>query len=186
MKKIILSLFLLVAISCITFGQNNSVELLPIADSYVYSGDNIGNYGKDNKLRVLRTNRSTVLRHAFLRFDISSISTSIPGKVYLKLYCNEVDDASAGLSLEVAETPADWNEEDIKWSNAPKPTKVVGKLDVNVQKNYIEIDLTAYIKEAVTAGAKQISLRISDPKSTGIKSEFGSKESKNPPMLVVQ
>src|SRR5690606_41982859 len=109
MKKIILSLFLLVAISCITFGQNNSVELLPIADSYVYSGDNIGNYGKDNKLRVLRTNRSTVLRHAFLRFDISSISTSIPGKVYLKLYCNEVDDASAGLSLEVAETPADWN-----------------------------------------------------------------------------
>lgn len=184
MKKIILSLIVFMVISCFTFAQEN-VEIQPTADSYIYSGNREANYGKEQKIRVARTPKSTVLRHTYLKFDISSIGTT-SNKVVLKLYCNAVDDPSGGLSLEIAETPVEWNEEEICWANAPKPDKKVGYLDINTQRAYVEVDLTDYVKEALSAGTKQISLRVSDPKSTGNKVEFGSKESKRPPMLVIQ
>jgi len=146
----------------------------PAADAKVSEASPGVNYGTTPDLR-LRTNTSGGSYRSFLRFDVSGLSKAVV-KATLRLH---VDDGSADGGV-LHPVPTTWTEGAINWTTAPAlDAPAVASLGAVATGTWVEVDVTA----AVTGnGSYAFGLANDDSDSA----YYGSRESANPPQLVIQ
>jgi chitodextrinase len=146
--------------------------LTPSADAYVSETSPSSNYGKATALRV---DGSPVLR-TYLHFDVVGVTGTSPAAVTLRLFAN----SSSAVGYEVRDAAADeWGETTITFENAPAPgPDVVAASGPFTSGSYIEVDVTALV-----TGDGPRTIVVETPSATAI--SLGSRESPNPPLLVV-
>lgn len=184
-KQLTITFGILMMVSALSFSQNKQT-IFPLADGSIYAGDKEQNYGTSNKLLVKRT--ANVMRHSFIKFDISQIKPSFQS-AKLKLHINNLSGTfQDSISMAVLQTiNNNWNEENLNWMSSPKTDKTISNIYLTAKAGYTSIDLTAHIKSLLAKGEKEFSIRLSDPKSTGVMIEIASKEdNKNKPFLEIQ
>src|SRR5690606_12741546 len=165
------------------FAQNPK-ELTAVADGYVYITKRDDNYGGEDKLLVKRGGR---IHNAFVKFDISGQKGANVNKVILKLFCTEIEKSDIETQIDLFGTGSDWSETDLTYANAPKPTKRLSVISVDKKGKYYEWDVTAYVKQHLSAGEKEVSFRLSDQKRVNNGVYFSTKEaSSNKPLLVIE
>lgn len=178
---------LLFCISSSCFAQN--LLITATADASIYQGDNTRNYGEESKLLIKNKKGSTVSRKTFIKFDLQNSGLKSVKKATLKLYCNNIEIAenslnSTGLTVDIFAIDANWDEGNITWKTAPKSTLKIHSFEVNIKKNWIEIDLTEYLKSNF-ANLSALNLLLANNEGNGNLVEFTSKEGKNKPVLVL-
>jgi hypothetical protein len=153
-----------------------TATLAPTDDSYVYEGSNAAkNYGSSTIMAVKTSAGSD--RYAFLKFDLSSLSSVSSAK--LRVYGS----ASAATTLNAYSTGDSWSESTLTWNNMPAIGSVINGVPINTTKTYYEIDVTSYV-QAELAGDQNASFVLEE--TVGKYSTFNSKEaSSNAPQLVV-
>ncbi len=160
-------------------GQIDSVTLIPVADSYVRGGSAGQNYGSETGLAIKTESSAANNRRAYLKFDLGRISGIV---------------ANAQLSLQVTSTwgeqmrcvAADvdddsWEENEINYSNSPPFSEMIDSVWVT-QTGPIMLDLTA-ISEQEARGDGILSIALLE--LAGVGGSIGSRESSNPPKLVI-
>lgn len=119
--KNILCLYLILVL-CIMqlftiFVTANSIELIPIQDSYINNYSPTDNYGSSDSLRVYVL--GPLHKIAYLKFNLSTIPSSVTIiSAELKLYLNQDISEIATISAYYCSNN-NWNELLINWSNAP-------------------------------------------------------------------
>ncbi|MEO7802155.1 MAG: DNRLRE domain-containing protein, partial [Ginsengibacter sp.] len=160
--------------------------LLPIADAFVRNGTYATtNYGLDTSLIVKGSSSAGFARNSYLKFNLSSLGNVSSAK--LRVYGNNIDDATAvSLSAYGIDNDA-WTETAIIWNNSPTTASApITSVPVNNVKKYYEIDVTPYIVSQV-AGDKVASFLIKDATNKTKTLLFNSKENKsNRPELVIE
>lgn len=189
MKFYVLTLTILISIASSFCNAQNS-SLTASADATVYQGDNMRNYGEESKLIVKNKKGSTVSRRFYIKFDLQNSGLKSIKKATLKLYCNNIEIAenstnTTGLLVDIYAIDANWDESDINWKSGPKSTLKIKSFDANIKKNWIEIDLTEYLKNNFSS-LSSLNLLLSNSEGTGNLVEFTSKEGKNKPVLVLE
>jgi len=159
--------------SATTPGGTITVILTPVADSYVSSGSPSTNYGTSTVLRV--AGGSTIMV-SYLRFDLSGVTGTIQS-ASLRLMANS--STSLGFSAYgVADTT--WGEKTIVYTNAPPlaatATGSSGPITAGVVAS-VEIRGLA-----TPAEGGLLSVALS---GTGTQESLASRESTNPPQLVL-
>jgi hypothetical protein len=148
-----------------------SVTFTPVADSYVDVSIATGNKGSGLKLRV--DGSPTV--STYLRFTVSGLSASV-ARVTLRVYANSSQ--SKGYDVHsVADTI--WGETTITSANAPAMGAVVGSSGPATADAWTSVDVTPLI-----TGNGTFSLGLTTLSVTAL--ALGSRESANPPQLVVE
>ncbi|MEP6673673.1 MAG: DNRLRE domain-containing protein [Ferruginibacter sp.] len=178
MKLKLLSTLLLLGSLC------QAQTLTPTEDAMVYKGNTGNNYGADLKLQVKKTEGSGVTRNAYLKFDITSITTAQVGKATLRLYCNNKAFDSIQSVMAVYAAANSWTEAGINWNNAPPVTSNITSTVVVSKFSYYEWDVTDYIKQSIPLG-NLVSLAVADVNFSNNLVEFSSKEAVNKPQLVI-
>jgi hypothetical protein len=153
-----------------TASAASTVSIAAAADSYVDSGAASANFGSSPQLRV---DGSPVIQ-AYVRFDLRSLSGSVTN-ARLELYAN----SASSVGYDVAGTDGTaWTEAAITSANVPGITAPVGSAGPFAAATTTSVDVTS----AVQAGSI-VDLAIVARSATAI--SFGSRESVNPPRLVV-
>lgn len=179
---------LIIVANSICYAQNSSIPA--VADATIYQGDNMRNYGEETKLLVKNKKGSTVSRKTLIKFELQNSGLKAVKKATLKLYCNNIEIAenspnSTGLTVDIYVLDANWNEGDVNWKTAPKSTLKIQSFEANVKKNWIEIDLTEYLKINFS-NLKTLNLLLANNEGNGNLLEFTSKEGKNKPALILE
>ena len=178
MKLQLLSTLLLLGSLC------QAQTLTPTEDAMVYRGNTTNNYGADLKLQVKKTEGSGVTRNAYLKFDVTGITTAQVGKATLRLYCNNKAFDSIQSVMAVYASSNAWTESGITWANAPAVTNNLSTTVVVAKGTYYEWDVTDYIKQSIPLG-NLVSLSVADVNFSNNLVEFSSKEAVNKPQLVI-
>jgi hypothetical protein len=153
-----------------TASAASTVSIPAVADSYVDSSAASANFGSSAQLRV---DGSPVVQ-AYVRFDLRSLSGSV-SNARLELYANSA--SSVGYDVVGTDGTA-WTETAITSANAPGIAAPVGSVGPFTAATTTSADVTS----AVQAGSI-VDLAIVARSVTAI--SFGSRESVNPPRLVV-
>ena len=164
--------------------------LLPAADAYVRSGINSNtNYGTSTQLIVRKADVAGNDYHEiFLRFNISSLTTSINSAV-LRLYGSMAVSGSVKVQAFGVGNNS-WQENVITYSNRPTNSSVnpkKSKVVSGATPVYYEFDITQYVINRKNAGANNLSLVLRCSTETASNYVvFNSKEAaSNKPQLVV-
>ncbi len=142
------------------------VSLLPEADAY-FKGNN--NYGADPDLRV-KASSGSVLRQAYLRFDVSALKSNIVS-ASIQLVSVAAGSESSNYQAELVEDER-WDEMTITYSNNPDGSTV---LDSWSHGDDVEIDVTDELLAAL-AGDGRLSIRVISTLNNGNIAEYGSRE----------
>jgi hypothetical protein len=189
MRKICCWVILVLFIGSIFFVSaataEDTIELEPIADTYINSSNPDENNGDETYLRVGDARLTNdYIRISYLMFDLSEIKGSIQEatlKLYLKwswearyIGIHDCDDTS-------------WNEDTLTWNNAPTyDSEAVDSFNVSRTIQWNEWDATDIVKgkqgQRVT-----IVIKARDPvDKIGDWTDFASKENdRNHPTLVI-
>ena len=163
--------------------------LTPVADAYVSGGKNANaNFGTAVSL-INQTNSSPNKSfETFLRFDISTISTSVSSAT-LRLNGRLSNTQTPSIAVGVYHvTNTTWLENTITWNNKPvAQATILAAANVNSTTNqYYEWDITSLIASARAAGSNLVTLELLNTTSTNNQVIFNSKEATiNRPELVV-
>jgi N-acetylneuraminic acid mutarotase len=160
--------------------------LSPTADAFVRNGTfATTNYGTDASLTVKGSNVNNYARKAYLKFTLSSSTTSITS-AKLRVYGLNIDNASTvSLSCYGVDTDT-WTEGAINFNNSPATGSNLSSASINNQGKYVEFDVTTYVKTQLS-GDKIVSLCIKDATNQNSTIQFNSKENAtNKPQLVIQ
>jgi hypothetical protein len=156
-----------------------------IEDTYVQGGsDGDKNYGEltDMMIKSSPTNES-FSRRAYLKFDISGVSTDAVLRFDLRLFATYVD---GPFEFGVYKVADDWDEHTITWNNAPAMDELITtfEIDKSHEGSYISIDLSSYILQ--NDPGDYLSLGIMDPYSANHHIRFSTKEAgENIPEIVI-
>ncbi|MEF2246660.1 CBM96 family carbohydrate-binding protein [Paenibacillus sp. IITD108] len=93
-----------------------TIEVLPVADSYVASNLPDQNYGSTGGLPV--TSNKSGIRQAYFKFDLSGVQDEIYSATF-KLWATNSDGKGGVKENKVYQTSNDWTEDEITWSNKP-------------------------------------------------------------------
>ncbi|MDF2188176.1 PQQ-dependent sugar dehydrogenase [Paraflavitalea sp. CAU 1676] len=169
------------------------INLMPTHDAYVRDGTNasITHGTTDSTLLITKVSPAGQLnnaRESYLLFDLASIAgniSSVSLKVYGKVDLTTVPSVLVGV-YPVANTT--WNENTLTWNNKPAAgtTELANNTVTNTAYQYINWDVTNYVKSELLAGRTKVSFLMKslvahDPRVFWNSSEFGS----NPPLLSV-
>ena len=163
--------------------------LSPVADAYVNGGKNANaNFGTATTL-VTQTNSSPNKSfETFLKFDISSISTSVSSAV-LRANGRLNNTQTPSIAVEAHNvTNIAWLENTITWNNKPAAdASTLATANVNSTTNqYYDWNITQQVASARAAGLNFITLKLLNTNSTNNQVVFNSKEAAaNRPQLVV-
>lgn len=190
MKSIRFRFVLLFLSTSAAFAQN-TVTLLPIADSYVRSGPEKENvrFGAFKTLAVKLSASPTdgFHRESYLKFDLSGVSNITSGK--LRLNCPDPDEFAAG-TLEIrSSSGTDWtddrSEKAITWANRPPAGKTVHATGTWAL-GWNEWDLTSFLKAEKAAGRNVVTLIARNTTVTKGLCQMNSRESpENRPELQI-
>jgi hypothetical protein len=170
----------------VTVASPTTVTLGPVADAYVQDGGSAGtNFGTATTLLVKNTSTSGNNRWAFLRFDISALTSVTAAKLRLfgshSATTNTMDSAFAVASNS-------WTETGLTWNNQPaRGAKQGSSVTVSQAAQYYEWDVTSFVQAQKQAGINQASLAVTmDALTNNSPDTFNSREaSGNRPQLVV-
>jgi hypothetical protein len=155
-----------------TLPPADTLSFPPTADAHVQSGSPGSNYGGAAELRV-RSESPTY--HPYLKFAVSGVATSVV-RATLRLFVTD-DGPNGGSVHSVSST---WSETGLTWSNAPAiGGTALDAAGAVTSGQWIELDVTP----AVTGnGTWSVALQSTSTNSV----RYGSRESANPPELVVE
>ena len=153
--------------------------MAPIADAYVKDGSSTNtNYGTAKTLLVQKS--STVNQIAYLKFDLSSVSTII--FAHLKLYGSLVGGAG-NLAVGIfGVSNTTWTETGIKNSNKPaiNSTKITSATFIDAIPRWYSFDLTSYLSAQKAAGHNTVTLAVEMLASNSTYAQFNSREGNAP------
>ncbi len=174
-----------------------TMSRVPSADTYVRGGTPNAdfNYGSTTNLEIKDAETPEFTRHAYLRFTLPA---GLIGANRATLRLHGAAQAALG-KMTVFRLPTDtWIESGnsgITWNNAPAtgfPGNGVPLCDVPVTASQItatvqdhSFDLTDLVQDALAAGASQLSFVLKALDNSSQTLSFGSRESAQPPRLVL-
>ena len=141
----------------------------PVADSYVNETSPGSNFGTQTQVRV---DGSPVVR-AYLRFTVQGVVGTITS-AKLRIYAN----SSSSTGHEARAADSTWSETAITFADAPAVGAIAGTSGPFSGGGYVEVDVTSLI-----AGNGTYTIALTGSGSTAI--SYGSRESANPPQLVL-
>ncbi|HEX8939058.1 MAG TPA: DNRLRE domain-containing protein [Candidatus Limnocylindrales bacterium] len=150
--------------------NGQTVALAPAADAYVDASRPTQAFGSS---AVLRTDGSPILR-SYLRFDLSPVSGTVL-KATLRVYANSSLPAGYQVSPEADTT---WSESTLTYASAPPAGPVAGSSGP-VSAGWTSLDVTSL----VDGDGSPVGLVLSS--TSGTQLSLASRESANPPQLVV-
>ena len=161
--------------------------LNPVADTYVKK-NNTSSHGSEDRLLVKHTSGNS-RRQTYIKFDTSSVEGAVSQVVLRLSVFTQVESWPNSTTIQLREfTNSSWNE-DIHWNNKPSDSamgSVLGTIQAPVDPpQWWEIDVTAYVAAQRAAGNDVISFTVRSANSTNGGLEMDSRESSNPPELVV-
>lgn len=168
----------------------STTTLNPVADAYVRNGTfGNDNYGAAKSLGTKTSNSAGATYQTFLRFNISTIGTTI-SSAKLRLYGALNNTSASTATVRVFNvTNNTWQENTITFNNRPAAqTTVLASTAVNgTVKQYYEWDLTQHIISLKNQGATFVSLMLTNlTVTTSTRVVYNSKEmTANKPQLVV-
>jgi fibronectin type 3 domain-containing protein len=168
-------------------GVSGTVSLGAIADATVRGGTSASiNYGQAATLEIKGGGDINLNRRAFLKFDLSGITSVTNAVVRLFGYLADSTKATA-VNLHAVSNDS-WTESGITYNNAPALGSVVATNTVtgaNVgAAAWYEFDVTAYLQAAIAAGKTEVTLAVATTASVRV--AFNSAEATaNQPALVV-
>ena len=142
-------------------------KLYPEADAYFKGAEN---HGTDDRLGIKFTTDVNTHREAFLRFDLTGVS-STKSNATLKLFNVRAGDANVTYKAEFVSDDS-WTESSITRSNHPVGDSEIGQWTHNG-------DVSLKVQQAFTAslqGDKKLTIQISGVTSTVSQLEYGSRE----------
>jgi endoglucanase len=125
-------------------------------------------------------------REAYLRFDLSSVSSIGSAKLRLFGKLDNTSAASVGFTIYNASNTT-WSESGLTWNNKPAAgTTVRGSGTVTgTTGKWYEVDLTSFLKAEKAAGRNLVTLVIRAGAASPSNIVFDSDEAANRPALVV-
>jgi parallel beta-helix repeat protein len=162
------------------------------ADTNVRSGVHGGEtFGTATVLEVKEGTNPDSRRNAYLRFSIANISGPVQTAKLRVWGANNGPSPKPAAAFTVAST--DWDEASLSWNQRDAAGPAIGaQLDGNKsvppgQGQWVEWDVTSYVRQARTAGAGKISLAIKAASASSDLISFSSREAAaNPPTLVIE
>jgi len=161
---------------------SSSVELYPIADSYVDSSNPENNYGGSSSLfakHIKMEYTADLIYNAYLMFDLIGLpSGTIVESASLTIYVFWIG-STTKVYLHFCEDTS-WNELEINWRNAPKYVdKPVSVTIMAESMKFYSMDATEAVKQALTKGLNKLTLVVTTEPKTSIGDfiQFDSKES---------
>jgi 3-phytase len=148
---------------------NQEVAFPALADTYASFENPDQTYGAEPTL----VSDASPEQEAFLRFQVTGVGSVATAK--LRLYVTN----GTGSSVDVYGVPGTWDEGSLTWNaRPPRITDRVGEIASAAEQAWVEIDISALVQ-----GDGQFDIVIVNPHSDGF--GFASRESDNPPQLVV-
>lgn len=157
-------------------------ELVPSADATVRGGRYAtANIGRSPSLAIKNSAFSQHDRSAYLKFDLEGIDTGIERAV-LALSIHALDGDTV---VQINATTDRWDEQSIRWRSRPSPGIALATRPLRQQdRRELLVDVTEYVRaEARKDG--QASFVLSAPRADERYMSFGSRESKDAPILVI-
>ncbi|HEV7299861.1 MAG TPA: DNRLRE domain-containing protein [Tepidisphaeraceae bacterium] len=167
-----------------------TTPLSPTDDTYVQDGGNSGNSYPISTELFVKTFGYGGNRNAYLKFDISALSTT--NSATLRLYGRNSSSTPENVVVHVHETLNDgWQEETLTWNNQLTEAGYsnTSLANVTVRDNvmrWYEFEVTALVAARKAAGASVVSLALRSPDYTTSVPIFNSSNAtSNQPQLVV-
>ncbi len=152
-----------------------SKSLYPYEDAYVDEDKPGDNFGTSQSLTV----DGSPVRYAYLKFDLSGISTTALQSIKLQLYVT--DGTKNAINIKIA-NPNDWSEGTVTYKTRPtRLSTTIAQFNPATTGVDMQVDISKAFLGVVN---QQLSLAI-EPTSS-YKFAAGSRESDHKPMLVIQ
>ncbi len=169
-------------------GDGNTGTLNVENDAYVQDGDQTNiNFGTDPTLEVKNSGTTGKNRQAYLRFDLTGITSINSAKI--RLMGNLNNTSSTNVVTNVYSVAGGWAEAGITFSNKPAAgTTALGSATIlDTTPRYYTLDVTAYVKAQLAAGHSKISFVLKNPSTSSAVVVFDSRDAGaiNGPMLVL-
>jgi|GEM_PF-103102 len=163
------------------------LQTFPITgDAFVRGGSNSSdNYGNVNVLTVKNDQNDAFSREVYIKTTLNDISR-FTQKVILRMYVTYAGATITNTNWEVyGINTNNWNENTITWSNRPSATTLITSISGAQAGNYVDFDLTEYVRTAAGTGTsfpdQTLSVKIvSTVQGSTTDVSFSSKESNNP------
>jgi hypothetical protein len=166
---------------------DDDITVVPTADAYVRAGLWAAtNFGAVSTLRVKKGISPDTTRRSYLKFDIGVIKDV--ERATLRLYGHLSDAGTRQAQTTIyAVSDTSWDERAITWNTRPDLGTVVGRVIVNgTAPQWVEIDVTKFVRAEHRAGRNVISLALRSVDHTSAYGEFQSREAGNTgPRLVI-
>lgn len=167
-------------------GPETFVKASCTADSYVQKGANADkNFGSAKTLDMKASSEDGYQRIVFLRFDTSALTDANITNAKIELYCDDAQDLSSKTRVAAYAIDGLWDESTVTYNNMPKMGEQLG-FGYVIDAKYHEIDITAYMREQVAAGAKSVTMAVYDAKKGDKRVNFYSRETDKPPYLNIK
>jgi len=168
-----------------------TVDLYPIADSYVNSGGPDSNYGSTSDLVV---QFDSVFAYVYVMFDLSSIpSNAMVKDAYVRFYLTDISASGEKIEIGVHRCQdTSWNELSITWNNKPEfaeeatSTHRFGGFPIGFESPGYKGWWVAEDVQASLANGKLTEVLRFEPTEGSGKSKFYSKEGRQKPRLSVE
>ena len=145
------------------------------ADAYVFDGSTAANFGSATGLQV-KKGATGFTRQAYLTFGITSLATV--NTATLRLFTNLNTTENASVQIAAYGTASAIEEGSVNWTN--KPATSGGLLGTAVVTgtgaNWVEIDVSAFVKAAVAAGKTRVTFALQGTASTASYVNIASRE----------
>lgn len=159
-----------------------AATLTAAADAYVYDGAKTTNYGNAGTMQVKQSSAG-FNRQGLIKFDVSSLANVNSAKLRLLANLNTADSVQMAVYGVSTQT---WTEGGVTWNNKPAPGSLLGTTTVNsVTGTWVEIDLTAYVKQALANGQTTITLSLQGTASSTAFVSVATRDAGNGPQLVI-
>ena len=145
-----------------------------LADAYVFDSSTGTNYGSAPTLQV-KKGTTGYNRQGLIKFDVSSLSNVNTAKLRLFANLNTADTVQVAVYGVAAQT---WSETGVTWANKPASGSLISTATVSsVTGTWIEIDVSAYVKQAVASGQQTITLSLQGTASSTAYVSVASRDS---------
>jgi phosphatidylserine/phosphatidylglycerophosphate/cardiolipin synthase-like enzyme len=168
-------------------GTSSAAVAAPTADTYVRSGQYASaNYGAATELIAKFSSDPQYMREAYLKFDISDIQPD--DDVRLRLFGRLSDTRASSVTTSIYPlTDSTWAETSVTWNTQPPAASTAwGSVTVSgTASRWYEVDLTEEIQAIRAAGATVLAAALQNTVDSLPYVSFSSRESANPPQLVI-
>jgi glucose/arabinose dehydrogenase len=158
------------------------------ADTYVRGGASKNlNFGSEQELRVKYAGTDDNKREAWMKFDLSGISSSFTS-AKLQFVGRVTGNTPTNVPLQLWEgSSAGWSEGGLTFANRPGTTgnQIASKTLSDINFQTYTIDITNWLKAAKNAGKTNVSLILKTTLTTDPQVAIQTRESGNPAKIIV-